>query len=399
MQILMIADHIPFPPLSGASIRNYNLAKRISTEHDLWMATLVDNEEEASYVPEMMKFCKGIETVEIQHSNALDHPFEAIQFMKRGRPIELRHYLSKELINKIRTLRSKIDFDIVDIENSHMGLYWEALLPLQKTKTILTFHDVVFSKFDRISKLEPRLPRKLRTRLYSTLMRRWEPFYMEHFSRCIAVSESDRRLLLASNPSLKIDVVPNGIDTKRYQPLPGSTGIPALIFVGNMDYRPNIDAVLYFYQHIYPQIKEAIPETRLWIIGINPHREIWDLASDDTYVTGSVDDVRPYYERSTICIVPLRAGGGTRLKILEAMALGRPVISTSIGCEGLDVVDGKHLLIADTPKQFVEKTLLLLRDTNLRQRISEAARKLVVARYDWDVIAQRLNQIYIEVIS
>jgi len=399
MRILMIADHLPYPPSSGASIRNYNLAKRISEEHDLWMATLVDNETEASYTPDLLKFCKGVETVELKPSNALDHPIEAIQFLVSGRPIELRHFQSKELIEKIRILRSKIDFDIVDIENSHMSLYWEALQPLGKSKTVVTFHDVIFSKYDRISKLEPKMSRKLRALFYSTMMRRWEPYYTERFSRCIAVSDSDRRLLLNSNPSLKINVVPNGIDTKQYRPLPDSEGAPALIFVGNMDYRPNIDAILYFCRDIFPKIKVKIPEAILWITGINPAREIRELTSDNIHVTGSVEDVRPYYQRSTICIVPLRAGGGTRLKILEAMALGRPVVTTSIGCEGLDVVDGIHLLVADTPEQFAEKTLLLLKDHNLRQRIGEAARKLVVDHYDWDVLARQLLQTYLEVIA
>lgn len=397
MRILMITDHIPYPPSSGTSIRNYNLLSRIAEEHDVWMVAFAKSEEDRDGVAYMLKFCKGVETVEARRSGALERPLEAFRYLFLGRPIELRHYQSQELIEKIQCLTSKIDFDVIDIIDSYMGLYLEALRPELRRRTVLTFIDVVFSTYDRISRLEPELPRKLRTWLYSRMMRRWEPYYVERFARCITVSEADRRLLLSSNPGLEIDVVPNGIDTKQYKPLPLSGGGPALLFVGNMEYRPNIDAMLYFCKDVFPRIRAVNPGVTLWITGLNPSQEIQDLADDGIYVTGSVDDVRSFYEQCTVCVVPLRAGGGTRLKILEAMALGRPVVSTSIGCEGLGVVDGEHLFIADTPEQFAEKTLRLLDDHDLRQYIIGQARSLVVKHYDWDVIAQQLLKTYVRV--
>ncbi|MBI2759429.1 MAG: glycosyltransferase [Chloroflexi bacterium] len=393
----MITDHIPYPPSSGTSIRNYNLLSRIAEEHDVWVAAFARSEEDRDSVAHMLKFCKGVETVEVRRSGALERPLEALRYLFLGRPIELRHYQSQELVEKIQCLTSKIDFDVVDIVDSYMGLYLEVLRPELRRRTVLTFIDVVFSTYDRISRLEPGLPRKLRTWLYSRMMRRWEPYYVERFARCIAVSEADRRLLLSSNPGLEIDVVPNGIDTKQYRPLPLSGGGPALLFVGNMEYRPNIDAMLYFCRDVFPRIRAVNPGVTLWITGLNPSQEIQDLANDGIYVTGSVDDVRSFYEQCTVCVVPLRAGGGTRLKILEAMALGRPVVSTSIGCEGLGVVDGEHLFIADTPEQFAEKTLRLLDDHDLRQHIIGQARSLVVKHYDWDVIAQQLLKTYVRV--
>jgi len=135
----------------------------------------------------------------------------------------------------------------------------------------------------------------------------------------------------------------------------------------------------------------------MWIVGINPSTEVRDLDGNGIHVTGRVEDVRPYYRRSTVCVVPLRAGGGTRLKILEAMALGRPVVSTSIGCEGLDVVDGEHLFIADRPEEFADRTIRLLTDEALRRSITSRARAMVVSRYDWDIIAKQLMQVYTDV--
>jgi glycosyltransferase involved in cell wall biosynthesis len=138
-------------------------------------------------------------------------------------------------------------------------------------------------------------------------------------------------------------------------------------------------------------------EIEVWIVGRDPLPEVKRLNGNGVNVTGQVKDVLPYYKRTTVCIVPLRAGGGTRLKILEAMALGRPVISTTIGCEGLDVEDGQHLLIADTPKKFAEKTVRLLTDRTLHHKIRTNARQLVETRYDWDSIAGQLMHIYEEI--
>jgi len=392
----MIANHLPYPPFSGTPLRNYNLLKRISRENEVWLATFVQSQEEYDNVKHLLEFCQGIETAEVQPEGALSRPAEAFRYLLAGRPLELRHYYSEELVHKINYLVSKINFDVVEIIDSYMGLYLETLPTRMHAKTVLTFIDIVFSKCDRISRLEPKPGRRMRIWLYSRMMRRWEPIYAERFGRCVAVSESDRRLLLSKNPRLQIEVVPNGVDADKYQLLPYTNSSPALIFVGNMEYRPNIDAMSHFCQDIFPSIRAEIVGLEMWIVGINPPPEVQLLDCNSVHVTGRVNDVRPFYSRSTVCVIPLRAGGGTRLKILEAMALGRPVVSTSIGCEGLDVMDGKHLFIADNPKAFIEKTLRLLTDEGLRQSITAQARELVVSRYDWEVIARRLIQVYSE---
>jgi glycosyltransferase involved in cell wall biosynthesis len=213
----------------------------------------------------------------------------------------------------------------------------------------------------------------------------------------VTVSEVDRRLLLTTNPRLRVDVIPNGVDTKIYQPLPEGDSTPALVFVGNMDYRPNVDAMMYFCSQVLPRVRCALPDVQMWIVGINPRAEVRHLEGEGVHVTGRVDDVRPYYARSTACVVPLRAGGGTRLKILEAMAFGRPVVSTTIGCEGLDVVDGEHLFIADSADEFAEQTVRLLLDEALRRRVATEARRLAETCYDWDVVVTELEHVYREV--
>jgi glycosyltransferase involved in cell wall biosynthesis len=228
-------------------------------------------------------------------------------------------------------------------------------------------------------------------------MRRWEARYAARFDRCIAVSEADRRLLLAINPRLRVDVVPNGVNTKVYRPLPMNGRSPSLLFVGHMGYDPNIDAALFLTKDILPRIRRAVPDVELWLVGRNPSPAVTHLQGNGVFVSGTVGDLLPYYERSAVCVVPLRAGGGTRLKILEAMALNRPIVSTTIGSEGLDAVHSEHLLNADRPEAFAEQVVRALRDRELAERLAANARRLVVSRYDWDTIAARQLQIYDEV--
>jgi sugar transferase (PEP-CTERM/EpsH1 system associated) len=394
MRILMITSHLPYPTNSGYPLRIYNLLYRLARGHEIWLATFIPAGQSATYVSHLQKFCQGIETVVFQNKGVLDHPLDALLYLMKGLPPDLRIYRSHELTAKIRDLINRIDFDIIQIEDSHMGIYLERIPKEIHPKTLLTFHDVNFRKYDRMTQVETKNTRKARIWLHSRMMRCWEPFYAEKFGRCIAMSDSDRCLLQAANPRLKIDVIPNGVDTNQYQPLPYSENVPVLIFVGNMAYRPNIDAVTYFCLSIYPRIKREFPQVEFWIVGKNPSSEVIRLSGNGVRVTGQVDDLVPYYSSSAVSVVPLRAGGGTRLKILEAMALGRPVVTTLIGCEGLDVVNGKHLLIADSPNQFAEHTLQLLRNKQTWLSITQQARDLVVNRYDWDVIAQSLEHLF-----
>jgi glycosyltransferase involved in cell wall biosynthesis len=211
------------------------------------------------------------------------------------------------------------------------------------------------------------------------------------------MSETDRQVLLAANPRLRVEVAPNGVDTHAFRPLPAPEGPPALVFVGNMSYPPCVDAMVWFCSEILPLIRAQRPGVEMWIVGINPAPEVRRLEGDGVHVTGRVPDVTPYYERSGVSVVPIRAGGGTRLKILEAMALGRPVVSTTIGAEGLDIMDGNHVLLADDPRQFAEKTLQLLSDAELYRRLAADGRALAVNRYDWDVIARDLLRVFSDV--
>ncbi len=397
MQILLITNNVPYPPNSGFPLRVYNLLYRIAKKHKVWLATFSEGEEDSTDLDHLRKICSGVETVIFQNAGALAHPLQAVDYIWRGIPPTLRMYESSGMVEKIKRLTSEVDFDIVQIEDSHMSTYLDLLPDSVIPRTVLTFHDVNFDKYERISRLEPKPTRKIRSWLHSRMMRRWEPYHAEKFGRCIVMSNSDRDLLAAANPKLKISVIPNGVDTKLYPQLPFPQNTFRILFVGNMAYRPNIDAVTFFCEDIYPRIKMEFPKIEFWIVGKDPSPEVLRLKGNGIKVTGQVDDLTPYYMDSAVCVAPLRAGGGTRLKILEAMALGRPVVTTSIGCEGLEVKHGTHLFIADQPEQFAEYTLQLLKDKQQWLELTKQARALAGKYYDWDVIAQSHLNLYEEI--
>jgi sugar transferase (PEP-CTERM/EpsH1 system associated) len=400
MRILMVTNYLPYPQLSGGQIRIYNLLRRVADRHEVSLAALLESPQDADGVSHLRQFCARVETAHVQQRGRLSKAVGMAGYLLEGKPPDLMLLHSEELIGKIKQLSATIDFDIVQME-SVMGLYLETFPSPKRYRSIMMFQNFTAQQFERMSHVERRGTKRLRAWVNGVTMGHWEPRYAERFDRCTTVSHIDRRSLLRANARLHVDVIPNGVDLENYQPLPlpAADASPSLMFIGSMDYPPCVDAAIYFCQEILPLIRQAIGAAEMWIVGRNPLPDVWELDGDGVHVTGTVEDVVPHYAHSTVCVVPLRAGGGTRLKIVEAMALGRPVVSTSIGCEGLDVVDGEHLLIADTPEQFAEKTVRLLRDRALYRSICANARRLVEAQYGWDRIAERLTDVYEDMVA
>jgi glycosyltransferase involved in cell wall biosynthesis len=399
LRILIISDSSPYPLISGDRIKAYNLLSRIAEHHEVWLAVLLENPTDEAGLSHLGSFCTGIEFSQIKRHHPLFHIPGLIKFGLSGKPLELKFTYSDDLARKIRNLVARIDFDLVAIFHSHNALYLEVLHPFFHGKSILMLENIEFTQYESIYRIERKLLNKIRAFINYRMMRRWEPCYAERFDRCISVSDLDRNILKGENPQVRIDVIPNGVDTKLHRILPMDQVTQSLIFIGKMSYSPCSDAAIYFCHEILPLITKKISNIDLWIVGREPPQDVMNLGSDRIHVTGLVKDVVPYYERSSVCVVPLRAGGGTRLKILEAMALGRPVISTSIGCEGLNVINGENILIADNPEEFAQITLKLLSDPSFYHSIVINARRMVENCYDWDILAKRLMGIFEEVVT
>ena len=231
-------------------------------------------------------------------------------------------------------------------------------------------------------------------------MRRYERVCLQKADHVLAVSENDKEEFARSIDGNRISVIPTGVDTDYFCPDDGCGEQPdELVFTGAMEWLPNVDAILYFAQHILPMIREKVPNVRLTVAGRTPSQRLLALAGSDKQirVTGSVEDIRPFVREASVYVVPLRIGGGTRLKIFEAMAMGKAIVSTTIGAEGLPVTDGKEILIADDAQDFADAVVSLLRHPEKRRQLGSAARHLVECNYRWGSVTDQLEEVLCKV--
>ena len=388
MRILSLANVVPYPAHGGLHLRILNLLERIATRHEVTLGChLWDESDRASFEP---LNDRGIRTVgaRVWPGSWRRHGLAALRAGLRGLPPETAQYQTAELHRLVR----EGDYDLLHVEESILAPYARSCPP--DRRRVLTLHNVHFVQDRRIAAIEPSRSRRAVKRFNAAWMWRYEPRVVAEFDRCIAVSEDDRRTLLSRDAALDIDVVPNGVDTARLRPLPSHQGPPALIFMGSMAYPPCRDAAIWLVREILPLIRARHPAAEAWIVGKHPPSELLALAGPGVYVMGEVPDVTPYYARSTLAIVPLRAGGGSRLKILEAMALGRAVVSTRLGVEGLNLTPGQNVLVGDTAAELADAVDRLLSDPVARQTLEGRARELVEASYDWDDLAAQQMAIY-----
>ncbi len=235
-------------------------------------------------------------------------------------------------------------------------------------------------------------PTNIMNRIQHQITRRFESFMFTPYTDTLVVSERDREELVTINPALKVTVIPNGVNTYEFRPRPVQR-IPALLFVGNYEYAPNVDAALQLATELFPEVHKRVEDAHLWLVGNAPPPELAALASDNIRVTGRVPDVRPYLARASAFVSPLRLGAGIKNKILEALAMGCPVVATSISLDGIAVTNGHDALRADDT-EMVEAIVRLLQDDKLRTTLSVNGRKLIESLYSWDHVTQEYEHLY-----
>jgi glycosyltransferase involved in cell wall biosynthesis len=294
-----------------------------------------------------------------------------------------------------------------------------------RTPSVLFQHNVESALWRRQANYEPNLVKRLAFKLEAAKMDAYERATVGRFQHVIAVSEHDRELMSVMTDPARLTVVPTGVDLKQYQQratamregeaagdaangetngatVSGTGGSgergqqPLVLFLGSMDWEANIDGVDYFCREVWPAVRAKVPDARFRIVGRNPHARVLKLASESVEVTGTVPSVVEHLHEAAVFVVPLRVGGGTRLKIFEAMAAGKAVVSTTIGAEGLDVRHGENILLADDAESFARDVVRVLRDDSERVRLERAASALA-ARYDWTVIARTFEDVLVRV--
>jgi len=397
MKILIISPFFPYPPDDGDKIRLYNIIKRLAITHEVSIISFVKSLNENKFKFNLNKYCSRVETVISKERSRINKFYTLIKCIFYGEPAESKLAFDNEMKEVIRRVAMTDKYDIVQIEHPLMAPYIKYLARSYNAKKIIVVHNIGFVQYRREFLKARKLISNIRMFVNMIMAKKWEVKSIKKFDKCITVSLLNKKILNSLNSKLNISVIENGVDIDIYKPLPINANMNKILLIGSMNYVPNQDAVFYFYNKIFPLIRKQLPESKLFIVGKWPSKKIEDLVEDiNVVVSGYVDDVIPFYQCCDVTVVPLRAGGGTRLKIPESMALGRPVVSTSIGCEGLNVVDGEHLLVADSPEQFAESIISLLTDRGLYERIRTNARQLVVNHYDWDAITGQLLDVYNE---
>ncbi|MFZ3166124.1 MAG: glycosyltransferase family 4 protein [Candidatus Methanoperedens sp.] len=399
MNILIISMSFPYPPKSGGKARVYNLIKQISKYHEITLISFISSDEKP-YIPELLKYCKIVETI----------PFENNFFSKLVRwgrivynlftttPIEIAAKESQMMADKVYEIIKNHDFDIIQAEWIQMAHYvpFEYLNKKQfRGKLVLVEHDVSFVPWYRRYLIEKK-PMKFIIYNEYKKMKKYEYENLLKFDEIITMSEIDMNRLLELDETLHVNVVPNGVDTEKISFKLGNRGSNSLLFMGWMKHYPNGDAMRFFIKEIFPKILLKNQNVKLYIVGMFLPDDINKKIKyqDNIIYCGYIEDILSILHKCTVFISPLRIGGGTRLKILEAMAAGIPVISTSIGAEGIDIEDGENIVIADSTEIFANKTLELLNDNKLQVKIAVNAHEFVEKKYRWNEIGKIMNRIY-----
>ncbi len=315
-------------------------------------------------------------------------------------PVTVLNYSSGETLRALRETLHSEQFDAVQLESSHLFSYLDIVRSAPgKPKLLLDWHNIESELMLRFASETGSLAKKIIAIRTAHLLQRLESNLLEACDAHTVVSDREKQDLLRRNPGADVQVVPNGVDTSTFFTQETSFSGQTLLFVGSMDYHANIDAARWFAQGIWPSISRQFPMLRFTIVGRSPGKDVQALESDRVQVTGTVADVRPFYADALAVVVPLRVGGGTRLKILEAMAMGTPVISTTLGAEGISCTDGKNILLADSEQEMCHAVERIAADPALRKQLSGEGRLLVSQQYDWNSIGRRLFEIYSGLVS
>jgi glycosyltransferase involved in cell wall biosynthesis len=400
MKILWVCPFFPYPPDTGIRIREYNLISTMSQKHKVTLFSLIQAPEELQYVDELKAYCSSIIAVlpDSQVPGLIDgrrRAPDALWGIVDKSPHRFYGRPSSNVKAHLQEVLKHDKFDVLLVDTLFMSNYLWGLFPLSGITTVLVEHNVeTLIQKQQFAAARP-VPQKLRKWLYYRSFIGFERRACRLYDYIVTVSELDRSRLLAIAPevgSRRVVVIPNGVDTALGS-LPAPRVEPdSLIYPGALTYHSNLDAMVYFLRESWPIIQKQRPQVRLRITGRTDGVDLARLAlTDQVVMTGYLDDIRSAVAQSWICVVPLRAGGGTRLKILESLALGTPVVSTSKGAEGLNLIPGRDILVADEPADFAEAVLNVLQDPVLRETLSRNGRQAVEAKYDWRIIGQQFD--------
>jgi polysaccharide biosynthesis protein PslH len=395
VRILWLKTELLHPVDKGGKIRSYNMLKEMKREHHITYLTLDDGSASSDARERADEYCHELVCIphRLREKFSIGFYVELLLNLTSSLPYAIKKYESAAMRREIASRQDSNSFDVLVCD----FLAPAPNVPLTShIPTILFQHNVEAMIWKRHYETQTRAIQKLYLHGQWRKMQKFEREMCRRFDTVIAVSAEDRDQIRAEYGAQSVFDVPTGVDTDFFRPGGTESPVPnSLVFTGSMDWLPNQDAILYFAREIMPLIKQRIADVTLTIVGRNPSASLLECAKYDPslIITGRVDDVRPYIERSAAYIVPLRIGGGTRLKIFEALAMEKPVISTSVGAEGLPITNGVDLLLADEPVQFADAVTRVLTNTAIAADLGRSGSRTVRQNYEWRQVAERFLSI------
>jgi glycosyltransferase involved in cell wall biosynthesis len=396
LKILFLTNRSPYPIKDGQSRRTYNILKGLARRHDVHLLSLYESADEVTLesIGHLKSFCKQVEMLPAPRKTlSLGMIARLLRSLFSKDPYTVWRHYSRPYVNRVRMRLDTTPFDVVHCDILPLAYCIRGLYGPFRT---LTDHDVSYLKAKRLATQARNPVLKLFLYLEALKLRQLERRIFSKLDLGIAVSELDRQHLERLCPVGRFVVVENGVDVQAFIPNPDAVEPNALVWVGGFHHYPNCEAILFFLEEIYPRIKREKAETKFYVVGGGTPDWLRRLATSDPSIilTGYVDDPLPYIQRAAVFVAPILSGGGTKLKVLEAMAAGKAIVSTSMGVEGIEGKDQEHFIVTDGPDAFSSRVVSLLNDRVLRDRLGANARKRAMEKYDWEAICEAMSGIY-----
>jgi glycosyltransferase involved in cell wall biosynthesis len=391
VRILFLTYGAPGTPDRGANVRDRELILRVAERHRVSVLAVLKSAQRDPPEEALSTNCEVLPPVVVDERRVAAAR-RAARHVWRRRPLAALPWITDELLQRVRAATRERDFDIVQVEHSLLAPCLEAVP--RRCHSVLSLHNVGTFQFRSMALVAESVRERALFSLKACLLRRLESSYAPRFDGVVVVSEDERKLLRRISPGVSATVVPNGVDLAAHSPLADDGQPGTLLFVGNLEYAPNAEAVVEFCTTTLPHLRARIPEARLLVVGVGAPASVRALAGEGVEVLGRVDRLEQCYRRAQVVVVPLRAGGGTRLKALEAMAFGRCVVSTPFGVHGLQVTDGREVLLAEPAAPFARRIEQALCSAELRSRVGKRGRQFVEREHGWDACADRLLGLY-----
>lgn len=393
MKILMLTPYLPYPPSSGGQIRSYNLIKQLSKKHEITLYSLIKHDCEKQYVSKLEKYCSRVKVFE-----RAEKPWTLTNILRTGfslYPFVVIRNFSEQEKKSVEHILNQEQFDLIHAETFYVCPH----LPDTNVPIVLVDQTIEYQVYQHfIENFKIWLIKPLFW-IDVLKIKYWETYFWKKAARAVAVSESDAKKMIAAAPHLSVSIVPNGVGEDLMSDVPLHFS-KTILFVGNYDWMQNTEAANILVKDVFPKVIEQINDAKLLIVGQNTEK-IADLASDKIQLVDleieDIEGIKKAFRESGVLVAPLYGPGGTRLKVLAAMAAKLPVVTTNIGIEGIEAKNGESVLFGRTPLELADMTIRLFKDKILYEKIANNARKLIEKKYSYPAIAEKLDNIYQEV--